>query len=359
MDLATSAASPRLQAHFFDGRSARPQRVQAWISAGQLHLQAEEDQSLRHFALREVQWPERQRHGQRQAELPGGGLLSHHEAQAWDDWALASGLQDSLTVRWMQSWRHVGLAFLLSLGVLAGMWRWGVPWVADQGVALIPPAVEQQIGEQALAWFEQKMLKPSKLPQAKQAEIAERFAQALKQAQAKAASTGQPPKPWPAYQLHFRDAGEAMGPNAFALPGGAIVMTDALVELLGQDNPEALVGVLAHELGHVQHQHGMRMVLQAGMVGTVAGLLVGDFSTLIAGVPVVLAQAAYSRDFERESDAVARQLMLDAGIKPSVMLVFFQRIDEARKKKGSSGSLPIAFASHPADEERMRFFSAP
>ncbi|MBB4842807.1 Zn-dependent protease with chaperone function [Paucibacter oligotrophus] len=355
MELAPPAASPRLQARFFDGRSARPQAVQAWISAGELHLQTG-DQSLHHYPLREVQWPERQRHGQRQAELPGGGLLSHPEAAAWDAWTLASGLQDSLTVRWMQSWRRVALALLLSIGTLAGLWRWGVPWVADQGVALIPAAVEQQIGGQALAWFDKNMLKSSKLPRAQQEQIAERFAQALHKAGAKA---GPKAKPWPAYQLHFRDAGEAMGPNAFALPGGAIVMTDALVRLLERDSPDALVGILAHELGHVQHQHGMRMALQAGMVGVVAGMVVGDFSALIAGVPAVLAQASYSRDFERESDATSRQLMLDAGIKPSVMLDFFQAMADIRKKKGGDSGLPIAFASHPADAERMRFFGAP
>lgn len=359
MDLPNSAASARLQAHFFDGRSARPQRVQAWVHEGQLHLQSEEDQSLRHFPLREVVWPERQRHGQRQAELPGGGLLSHHEAGTWDEWAQASGLRDSLTVRWMQSWRYVALAFVLSIAVVAGLWAWGVPWAADKGVALIPPAVEQQIGDQALSWFDQKMLKPSKLARAQQDHIAERFAQALQKAQAKAMTRDRAAKPWPAYQLHFRGAGEAMGPNAFALPGGNIVMTDALVQLLDKDSPEALVGILAHELGHVQHQHGMRAVLQAGMVGTLAGLVVGDFSALIAGVPTVMAQAAYSRDFERESDALARQLMLDADIKPRVMLDFFDRIEALRKKKGGRDSLPIAFASHPADAERKRFFAAP
>jgi len=360
MDRASSAATARLQAHFFDGRSARPQRVQAWVSAGRLHLQSEEDQSLRHFELQEVQWPERQRHGQRQAELPGGGLLSHHDGKTWDAWAQASGLRDSLTVRWMQSWPYAALALLLCLGLVTGLWAWGVPWAADRAVALMPGAVEQQIGAQALSWFDEKMLKPSQLPQAQQNAIAERFAQALNKAQARSAAQGRGARPWPAYRLHFRAAGEAMGPNAFALPGGDIVMTDALVQLLDQDSPQALVGILAHELGHVQHQHGMRMVLQAGMVGTLAGLVVGDFSALIAGVPAVMAQAAYSRDFERESDAVARQLMLDADIKPNVMLDFFDRIEALRKKKGGSdNSLPIAFASHPADAERKRFFGAP
>ena len=142
-----------------------------------------------------------------------------------------------------------------------------------------------------------------------------------------------------------------MGANAFALPGGDIVLTDDLARLMA-DMPDALVGVLAHELGHVRHRHGMRAVVQAGLVGVVAGLVIGDFSALLAAAPAVLAEASYSRDFEREADEDARSLMLAAGINPRVMVAFFERVAKERPSQ-----LPIAIASHPATEERIRFFS--
>ena len=54
--------------------------------------------------------------------------------------------------------------------------------------------------------------------------------------------------------LLFRDGGK-FGANAFALPSGKIIVTDQLASLL---NDEQIVGVLAHELGHVVYRHGMR-----------------------------------------------------------------------------------------------------
>jgi predicted Zn-dependent protease len=162
----------------------------------------------------------------------------------------------------------------------------------------------------------------------------------------------------PAYRLHFRAGPKALGPNAFALPGGDIVLTDALVELAA-DEPDIITGVLAHELGHVRHRHGMRLALQAGMVAGVSGLLVGDFSALLAGLPAWLAQADYSREFEREADLHARQMLQAAGISPRVMVRFFERLTAYQQQRGQDKSpLPMAFASHPAHAERIAFFNA-
>lgn len=334
--------SPRLLLNYFDGRSARAQTAEIWLADGQLHLAALDHKS---YDVAQVRWPERQRHGQRQVLLPDGGVLSSSDATAWDDWASAAGLRDSLTVRWMQSWRHVGSALLLLIVLLSAGWRWGVPLAADGMLALLPATVEQQVGERALSTFDRHLLKPSGLSAARQQALRQRFEQA---ARAALPATGAQP----AYRLHFREAGKALGANAFALPGGDIVLTDALVELLA-DTPDAIIGVLAHELGHVQHRHGMRITVQAGIVGTVAGVIVGDFSAALAGAPALLSQASYSRDFERQADEYARRLLRGASIPPQVMTIFFERI-EHKYKDGSV--LPIAISSHPANEERVRFF---
>jgi Zn-dependent protease with chaperone function len=339
--------SPRLSLDYFDGRSARAQPAEIWLQDGQLHIAAG-GQVLRH-ARRQVLWPERQRHGQRQAQLPGGGLLSAPDAGAWDDWACASGLHDSLTVRWMQSWRRVLAAVVLLLALLLALWRWGIPLAAEGVLALLPATAEQQIGDQALTGIERLLLQPSRLAPARQAQIAADFRRLV--------AAGYAPGQAPDYRLHFRAADTRLGPNALALPGGHIVLTDALAELLA-DAPDALMGVLAHELGHVEERHGLRLVLQAGLVGALAGLVVGDFSTVLAGMPTVLGESAYSRDFERAADAAARRLLLADGRAPRAMLIFFERIAAQREQRGST-PLPIAIASHPADSERIAFFSRP
>ena len=337
-----SEAAPRLRLAYFDGRSAAAQVGEIWIEAAQLHLQAP---LLRHsYPVAGLHWPERQRHGQRQLLLPDGGVLSCTEAADWDDWASASGLADATTVRWMQSWRLVATAFVLLILLTAAGWRWGVPAAAQALMAVLPASTERAIGEQALTTLDHGLLKPSALPATQQRAIAQRFADATRLS---AKTLGVPPD----YRLHFRAGGRALGANAFALPGGDIVLTDELARLLA-DTPDALVGVLAHELGHVRHRHGMRSVVQAGLVGMAAGLLIGDYSALLAAAPVVLAESAYSRDFEREADEDARHLLRAAGISPRVMTVFFERTETERPS-----ALPIAIASHPATEERIRFFS--
>lgn len=348
-----TAPAARLPLAYFDGRSARPQAVEAWVEQGELFVQTAA--GPQRYPLKQVRWPERQRHGQRQAQLPDGGLLSGSDALAWDAWAAAAGLRESATVRWMQSWRHVGASLLLLIALIGAGWRWGVPLAGDAALRVIPPSVDEQIGGQTLAYFDRYLLKPSRLKPADQQRIGDHLQQALAQHRG---------APLPAYRLHFREAGKGLGPNAFALPGGEIVLTDELVDLLG-DAPEALnalVGVLAHELGHVQHRHGMRIAVQASVVGAMAGLIVGDFSSLLAGLPALLAQQSYSRDFERQADEQSRSLLREARISPRVMVRFFERIadyrrEQAKQQKDEDDSLPIAFASHPADAERIRFFS--
>jgi predicted Zn-dependent protease len=136
------------------------------------------------------------------------------------------------------------------------------------------------------------------------------------------------------------------------------VLTDELVALV--DGDEAVIlGVLGHELGHVRHRHGLRMLVQATALGVVTSVVVGDFSSLLAGVPLVLGQAGYARDAEREADADSVQLMKAAGISPDAMVRFFEKIADERRKRSDGadpGWLGIAIASHPADEDRIRYF---
>ena len=338
----------RLRVEYFNGHSARALPAEIWLEQGELHLQAQGEAHSPRYPQQAVRWPERQRHGQRQAQLPDGSLLSTKDAAAWDDWARASGLAEPGIVRWMQSWRHVGAALILLVALLIGLWRWGVPAVAEASAKALPPEIEQRLGSEAMAWLDQQWLKPSQLSPAQRRQIEAGFA-------AMVASSGEA---MPSYQLAFRQAPKALGPNAFALPGGQIVMTDALVELM-TDQPDAVLGVLAHELGHVRYRHGMRQLVQASVVSTVAGLIIGDFSAVLAGVPALLAEMDYSRGFEREADEQARRMLVKAGIPPAVMAVFFERIAKENQAKGREGALPIAFSSHPADQERIAFFRNP
>lgn len=364
-----------LDAQYFDGRSARAQPVQLRLDGDELVLSGAFGE--RRYPQRQVQWPERVRHGQRQAHLPDGGVLSSTDARAWDDWAHAAtggrGLGEGLALRLISSWPRVMASLLLTIALLAAAWIWGLPAGADALARRLPASLEASLGDEALGQVRALMLKPSALSQAEQQQWRERFAHMV-------ASQAGPDRPPTTYQLHFHAAPKAMGPNAFALPGGHIVVTDALVALL-KDQPDSVLGVMAHELGHVRERHGLRRLLHASLGSALAGVMMGDFSGLLAGAPLLL-ELGYSRDFEREADHHARQLLLDSGRSPRAMVVLFERLqalrqgerrDQAQRAMQERGVQPpaadepsgssvlqrldIAFSTHPADAERIAFFS--
>lgn len=363
-------AQPSIAASYFDGTSARARAVMLRLEGDALLISGEGIE--RRVALRQVQWPERTRHGMRVAHFTGGGSVQCADAAAWDDWSRGSGRRESLVVTAQQSWRWVLASALALVLLIVAIQQWGVPVAARAVVAVTPPSVDSSLGETSLSVIDEHLMRPSRLPAAEQARLREALAKAV---------AALPPGSVPQWQLVFRRS--RIGPNAFALPGGTLVMTDELVELVGRDD-KVITAVLAHELGHVRHRHGLRMLVQATALGGLAALVVGDFSTVLAGVPVLMGQASYSRDAEREADQEAVRILKAAGISPDVMVTLFEQIAAYRRKTGepgqASGNAPekkpeqtgktaedgkapsadswlgIAFASHPADAERVQFF---
>jgi hypothetical protein len=129
-----------------------------------------------------------------------------------------------------------------------------------------------------------------------------------------------------------------------------VVLTDGLAKLSRHD--DELRAVFAHENGHVQHRHAMRALLSSSRNALLAVAILGDVTsatTLIAGVPVTLAHAANSREFEREADAVARRWMQQAGVPPHRLGDLLQRL-AAEHDHGGWNYL----SSHPPLVERLQ-----
>ena len=88
---------------------------------------------------------------------------------------------------------------------------------------------------------------------------------------------------------------------------------------------------------------------------------VGDVSSILAVAPATLLQAKYSRDFEREADAFAADLLVARGLRPSALADLLERIDAEQRRKASStdaaqGSSLLDYASsHPATSERLEY----
>ena len=228
------------------------------------------------------------------------------------------------------------------MALAVGAYAYGIPLASRLILAAVPMRVDEAIGEVFFESMNGTMLRPSRLAPSEQSRLRAAFNRAL--ARAEGEST-------PSTLLEFRSGD--IGPNAFALPGGRIVVTDELVTLVGA-REDVVVGVLAHEYGHVKARHGVRMVAQSALLGMLTSLLLGDFSAVLAGAPALLGEQAYSRDFERDADAESVRVLKAAGLSPAAMVSFFEKL--AEKNLANASGIAIAFASHPADAERVDFF---
>lgn len=220
---------------------------------------------------------------------------------------LATRVPPPLRLRWLRhaesSLKTAALCFLASLGLLAAFFIWGIPYLADQAARRMSPEIERLIAREAMRTIDRTMLRPSTLAGETKDRIRGEFRGLVGRSQV------DPPD----YRILFR--GSRIGPNAFALPAGKIIMTDELVELA--ENRAQIHGVLAHELGHVHHRHGLRAALQAAGHGIVITFFLGDVSSALSvasALPSVLIETGHSRRFEREADRFAAEFGVATGI---------------------------------------------
>jgi predicted Zn-dependent protease len=272
--------------------------------------------------------------------LPDGGQL-----QCPDHAFLDSLPQTSPTegpVAWLEERWSIALSGVaVIMCVLLIGYFYGLPAVAERVAARIPMETEQVLGRQALAWLdEQGWFHPTQLDKTTQQNIRDGFDRLRSELPLK-----------DRYQLELR-ASKVMGANAFALPGGAIVITDDMV--LAADSREEVQAVLAHEIGHVELRHAMRSVLQNSAVGIAVAAVTSDAASLsvaVAGLPVLLAQTKYSREFEAAADEYAFALLKQKGYSPEAFASLMERL---AWKQGRDDRAFSYLSTHPVTDERVK-----
>lgn len=239
--------------------------------------------------------------------------------------------------------RRAGMAAIAALVVALGLialFGWGLPAGADYVGAHLPASVDRAIGRQSLILMEGHLLAPSTLSAKRQAELQDRFHKFLRR-------TGQPDD----LQLRFYDS-PAFGANAFALGGGIIVVTDAMVRALPDD--DAFLAVVAHEIGHQRHRHMLRLVLRGSGVVVVGSMLIGDVSasSVIASIPAFLLNARYSRQFEQQADDFALAALARAGISPAAFVRAMLALERAHPELRDDSRIHY-LSSHPVTRKRI------
>jgi len=144
--------------------------------------------------------------------------------------------------------------------------------------------------------------------------------------------------------------------NAYTFPGGAMGVTRGI--LVDLENEAELAALLGHEMGHVNARHsaqrqGQAMVAQVAVAGASIAASNSQWGGLVSigsqlGASAML--SSYSRDNEREADALGQEYMVRAGYPASGMVALHQLL--VNQQKESPGLLQTMFSTHPMNVER-------
>ncbi|MEZ4753523.1 MAG: M48 family metalloprotease [Bdellovibrionota bacterium] len=176
---------------------------------------------------------------------------------------------------------------------------------------------------------------------------------------ASAAAFSDMPDTFGGYHFMVLDSDEI---NAMAAPGGFIFITRGMLEIMPDE--DALAAVLAHEVSHVEKQHGLAAISQSNLsevlagLGAVAGSLncgelltqaTAVFGGAVDDVFTSLIEKGYSRDQEFEADAGAVQILYRAGYNPHSILVMLDEV--GKSEAGEAGGW---FDTHPETSRRKQ-----
>lgn len=328
---------------WFDGQSSKARPVLVSLRASPqgpslvLHPLTQPGAEPRVFEYADVVWPEawneRKPPPRVVVDLQDHGSVEIDAVADWRAALAAAGARPGIAQRMQTRWPVLlGVTAAAVIG-LTLFYRYGTPWAATQLTRFVRLGWETSVAENVLRQMDDGTLKPSKLPKERQDQLKARFDTLVQQTPH---TLHRYPDYRPPLSLEFR---AGMGANAFALPGGKIVMTDGIVKAAAEKGlpDDALVGVLAHEIGHVVYRHGTRMVVEQGVLNMGLGLALGDVSVVVSTGASVLTGLAYSRSHEREADCYAIALMRHAALPTAPM-----------------GKLLLAIAHDEEQEEKSR-----
>lgn len=133
--------------------------------------------------------------------------------------------------------------------------------------------------------------------------------------------------------------------NAYALPGGIIVVHSGLLAKMA--NANELAAVLAHEVQHVEQRHALQNLLDNLGWGIAVMAVLGDVSTPIGLLTHQLGSLYFSRDKEEQADHLGYLALTDAGIAPEGMLTLLQKLAQEPQ------AAPAWLSSHPDSHARI------
>jgi len=329
-----NAAPTPVAGVYYDGRSARRHVVALAIAGNELHLRG--DGIDRRIALADVDFGEALGKGPRCIELPEDARCEVADHTGFARLCTAAHRGERLVERLQRRWRWAAAALAIVVAGAAAGYLWGLPALAKALAPHVPAALTTRLSTSVLAQLDEKLLRPSRLPAARQDELRRLAERQLQR-------PGMPP-----WRIHFRHSPQ-LGANALALPGGDIIVLDGLIELMAEDR--RVVAVVAHEIGHLAHRHAMQQLIQGTVVSLALAAWFGDVSSLAVVLSGQILQSGYSRAAEREADRYAAGLLQACCGSAAALVEALEALERlAKSGRGEGKSL---FDTHPDTAARI------
>ncbi|MEL6916080.1 MAG: M48 family metallopeptidase [Pseudomonadota bacterium] len=330
---------------FFDGQTAAARKATLRIDEGEaaLSITLPDAETPRLWPLREIRQVRDQAGGDMMVLRPRLQTTERLVLTAPEDQRILRARAPELTRRPpVEGKRRLALWGTGAVAAVAAMIFLLIPFLADNLAGLLPPAGKRALGETVLedvrVAFNQTGLDPLPLCESPDGTAA---------LDAMGARLFPDPVTEAELTVHVLDHEMV---NAFALPGGIVVLMRGLLE--AAESADEVAAVYAHEVGHVVARDPSRIALRTVGSTGVLGLLLGDFA---GGAAVLfltnrLIQADYTQEAEAAADAFATRALIAADVAPDALADFFERL---RDEYGEAPGVVQYFLSHPSFEDRI------
>jgi Zn-dependent protease with chaperone function len=327
-----------IPATIYSTRSSEARTVQLTFTKSTVEIN--DRASVECFLLSNIDWLSPLGNLPHEIRLPNGALITidnHHKLAPFFG-------NNKLLISRLEQHKLFWLVALLLVPIcLYVIIEQAIPAAAKSVTPLVPEQVLNEIDQQVMSILDNTLLDPSLLKENEKLSLTgylsnERYSSTLLLEN---------------YTLSYRYS-ESFGANAFALPGGSIVVTDGLYTLL-KDDQQALIAVLLHEIGHVEHQHGLQLIAETAATTLLMTYFFGDMEGIVetfTGTALTVIQNKFSQQLEKEADAFAVEQLINLGISPQAL---GKALAKLVKNKNNNQLLEKYFSSHPSLKDRVEF----
>ena len=322
------------KARYYDGHSSMPKTVDISITESGLHISYSNTNGI--ISARE--WNKAHI---RETEFNSSILILQHgetfpneqleitDKEFHREYAARRGASLIKRLRTNQGMMLVVTGLLTIVAAIGLIYIYVVPWAAEIAAKRVPQSYEVEMGR----GLYESILQNEKVDTAKTIAINRFFGQIKVEG---------------SYPVHISVVNQNI-PNAFALPGGSIVVYSKILE--DMETPDQLAALLAHEYSHVQLKHSTRNIFRSLSGSLLISIIIGDFSgatALILQNAENLRSLTYSRALESEADNNGLQILKANGIEAAGMKALFEQLEKA-----SNIDVMEIVSTHPDLDKRI------